>query len=103
MRGLTADDLAEASALLLREAQNNLGMAMIYGLVAVLQDWLQTKVRRPASCSSTRQACDPPPWPIRPGHILFPVIGTSGRFCPGVRCLCSAVDGLCGMLTCSED
>ena len=46
IRGLGGADLADVSARLAEQVEANMGMAMIYALVASAQDWLREKVPR---------------------------------------------------------
>ena len=44
IRGLGGADLADVSAQLAEQVEANMGMAMIYALVAAAQEWLSEKV-----------------------------------------------------------
>ena len=44
IRGLGSADLADVSARLAEQVEANIGMAMVYALVAAAQDWLREKV-----------------------------------------------------------
>lgn len=44
IRGLGSADLADVSARLAEQVEENMGMAMIYALVSAAQDWLREKV-----------------------------------------------------------
>lgn len=45
LRGLSDADLAALSAILDEQVEANIGMAMVYAMVAAAKEWLQDKVR----------------------------------------------------------
>lgn len=45
IRGLSSADLADVNGKLAEQVEANVGMAMIYALVSMAQDWLREKVR----------------------------------------------------------
>jgi hypothetical protein len=44
IRGLSSADLADVNGKLAEQVEANMGMAMIYALVSMAQDWLREKV-----------------------------------------------------------
>ena len=54
IRGLGNADLADVSARLAEQVEANMGMAMVYALVAAAQDWLREKV--PYQCRTAVHA-----------------------------------------------
>ena len=52
LKGLSDADIAALQRLVDDQVAENLGMAMIYTIIAAAQEWLRDKVRAPSSISS---------------------------------------------------
>ena len=57
LKGLSDADVAALQRLVDEQVTENLGMPMIYAIVAAAQEWLRDKVLRPCRISATPAAC----------------------------------------------
>jgi hypothetical protein len=60
LQGLSDADIKQLQAVLDEQVEANLGMAMVYTLIGVAQEWLNEKVQsRDVPCCSRFAACSP--------------------------------------------
>ena len=72
LKGLSDADVGALQRLVDGQVDENLGMPMVYTIVAAVQEWLRDKVRTVAFCCAAYRSCQHIPVTLDvPGHAAY--------------------------------